>query len=289
LPGIRSAVIWGDGAVGKGLAVTLSRNLRVFLAGPPGSGRGLLRLNSIGSYTGSISVDKIEQGDSVHCDYCIVCVKAFDLGFVSGSAMESTDGYCICVSNGMGLEREWGPGWKDRVEPAVLTAGFCLRDENTVEISEGEVTASSGGLAEELFGMGSLELAVTMDMDSLRWAKWLANSVINPLGALSGLRNDQIIGAGLGTVVDALSSELAAVIPEEFRLSAIDEAGRMLKFLLHKSTNICSMLQDIHAHRRTEIDFLTGLYESHLRGTFPTAAAVTGLVRARSGLVQSSL
>jgi ketopantoate reductase len=42
------------------------------------------------------------------------------------------------------------------------------------------------------------------------------------------------------------------------------------------------MLQDILAGRRTEIDFLTGFHEKQLQDKCPTAASVTGLIRARA-------
>ena len=278
----RSVIIWGDGAVGKGLAVALSSYLDILIAGPPGSGRGRIKLESSGACSGRAAVEKVESGDSIHCDYCIVALKAYDLKCAAKHVISSSDGRCICITNGMGLEKEWGESWEEGVEPAVLTAGFHLLHNDFIEIAEGDLYVSSGGRAYDLFRESSLHLVLTDEMEIVRWSKWLTNSVINPLGALSGLRNNQLLEAGLGTAADTLFTELTEVIPTDLRVVVVSKARDMLDFLLESSPNRCSMLQDILAGRRTEIDFLTGLHKKQPRGTYSIAASVTDLVRARA-------
>jgi len=96
-----------------------------------------------------------------------------------------------------------------------------------------------------------------------------------------------LLNAGLSPTVDVLFTELTRVIPEHLRSDAVKNAREMLENLLTSSSNKCSMLQDVTARRRTEIDFLTGLIEKRLRDVCPTAAAVTDLVRALSPDVMS--
>lgn len=278
----RSVIIWGDGAVGKGLAVALSSSFSVFLAGPHRSGRGSIELTSSGAFSGKGIIEKIESGDYIHCDYCVVALKAYDLGYAANHAMASTDGRCICITNGMGLEEEWGESWNERVETAVLTAGFHLLDRYSVEISEGDLIVSSGGTASDLFRESFLHVVPTFEMDIVRWSKWLVNSVINPLGALSSLRNNQLLKAGLGTVIDTLFLELVGVIPADMRNAASVKAAEMMDFLLESQPNMCSMLQDVLSGRRTEIDYLTGLYRRKLKDECPTATIVSDLVSARA-------
>jgi len=182
----------------------------------------------------------------------------------------------------MSLEDAWGESWEERVEPAVLTAGFNFQDDDSVETAEGDLIVTSGGAAEKLFSESSLHIVPTDDMDIVRWSKWLVNSVINPVGALSGLRNNQLLEGGLGRVTDALFTELVEVIPAVLRDAAAEKARNMMNILLESSPNMCSMLQDVRAGRRTEIDFLTGLYEKHLWERYPTAAFITDLIEART-------
>jgi len=288
VPGNKSVVIWGDGAVGKGLAVALSGFWNVFLAGPLGSGTGKMKLESNGVFPGEAVIDKIETGEAVHCDYCVVALKAYDLKSAAEPAMKSTDGRCICLSNGMGLEKEWGVSWEERVEPAVLTAGFYLRDSNFVETTQGDLIVSSGGEAEKLFQESPFKVVPTAEMEIVRWSKWLTNSVINPLGAISQKKNNQLLEAGLGTVADKLFIELVEVIPESIRVSAKEKASEMLDFLLNSSSNRCSMLQDILEGRKTEIDFLTGLCEKQFGQRCPAASVLTDMVKAVSLRISSS-
>ena len=283
MPGnIDRVLIWGDGAVGTGLAVVLSRSLDVVLIGPPGSGRGKIRLESKGEFSGEATVDKLEAGDDVNGRHCVVAVKAFDLKDVASLAESSTSNRCICLTNGMGLEDEWGDSWSKRVEPAVLTAGFLLMDQRLVDTASGSLIVSSGGSARSMFKDCGIPIEITDNMETVRWAKWLVNSVINPISALAGLRNNQLRHAGLSSLINNLFRELVQVIPFDYREAAEEEASVMLDFLLSSSGNRSSMLQDIDANRRTEIDFLTGLHEKRLPGECPTAAAVTDLVRARA-------
>lgn len=274
--------IWGDGAVGTGLAVALSPLFEVTLVGPPGSGRGRRELESTGAFPGTASVDRVESNDGVRALHCLVAVKAYHISSVAGPALDSTDGKCVCLSNGMGLEKEWGVSPGERVEPAILTAGFGLTGENTVETFPGTVTVSSGGEAESIFSGSVIPVVRTDSMEVMRWGKWLVNSVINPLGAITGLRNSELLDAGLGDSVEVLFSELIAVVPPEHRQAAGRKALELMKELLSSSFNRCSMLQDIRAERRTEIDFLTGLCRDLPRAECPAALCVAALVKAMS-------
>lgn len=277
-----SLVIWGDGAVGTGLAVVLSPRFEVTLVGPPGSGRGRRELESTGAFPGTASVNKVESGDGVHASHCLVAVKAYHISSVAGPAMDSADGKCVCLSNGMGLEEEWGEAWKERVEPAILTAGFGLTGENRVETFPGRLTLSPGGASESVFAGSGIPVVPTDSMEVMRWGKWLVNSVINPIGAITGLRNSELLDAGLGDTIEVLFRELIEVVPPEHRPAAGREALKMMKELLSSSFNRCSMLQDLEAERRTEIDFLTGLCRDLPQADCPAALCLTGLVRAMS-------
>lgn len=277
-----SLAIWGDGAVGTGLAVALSPRYEVTLVGPPGSGRGRRELESTGAFPGTASVNKVESNDGFHARHCLVAVKAYHISSVAGPAMDSTGGKCVCLSNGMELEKEWGEGWRERVEPAILTAGFGLTGENRVETFPGTVTVFPDGEAQSVFAGSGIPVVPTDSMEVMRWGKWLVNSVINPLGAITGLRNSELLDAGLGDSVEVLFSEMIAVVPPEHRPAAGRKALEMMKDLLSSSSNRCSMLQDLKAERRTEIDFLTGLCRDLPRAECPAALCVTGLVKAMS-------
>jgi 2-dehydropantoate 2-reductase len=281
----KSLVIWGDGAVGTGLAVTLSSFYETTLIGPPGSGRGIISAEVCGALTGIGSFRKAESDDGHIADHCLVAVKAYHLQSVSGPAMKSTVDRCICLCNGMGLEEQWGAGeWAERVEPAILTLGFLLSRANLVEVSPGSIIVQEGGTGEKVFGIGRLPLQSTPDIQIVRWAKWLVNSIINPLGAITGLCNRDLADAGLRPTIGRLARELAQILPYEYRADARSLSDLMLSELLEESANRSSMLQDISNGRETEIDYLTGLAGMRIPGACPSAETLTELVRAISSL-----
>ena len=225
-------------------------------------------------------VNRLEAGDTVSGDACIVAVKSYDLPDVSGPASAAAPGPCICFTNGMGLERLWGAGWGSEVEPAILTAGFHLVRPGLVNSHPGEVMVSEGGSAEIIFSRIGIELRSVQDMETMRWAKWLVNSVINPLGALTGTVNNGLGDLGLTPWIQRLFHELLQRIPPSSRDRASVEARGMLEHLLTESGNRCSMLQDIEAGRRTEIDCLTGLLPEGTGDHGPLAGLLTALVGA---------
>jgi len=275
-------VIWGDGAVGSGLSVTLSLNgHEIELIGPPGSGRGEREISSTGAIRGKATVIHHESTDPVRGDVCIVAVKAYTLAEISSSALTSAD-KILCVCNGMGLDEAWGSRTSDVVEYVVLTMGFRLGSSTSVVVSPGMIFTSDQGDAADLFDSARLSIVRVKSIEAVRWAKWLVNSVLNPLGAITGLRNNQLSGPDLDQVISVLFAELEVVIPDEYRQYSVPLAIEMLEHLTRESGNRCSMLQDLQGSRRTEIDFLTGLAEKKLPGRCPTAFAVSALVRALS-------
>jgi len=275
-------VIWGDGAVGSGLSVALSRNGHgIDLIGAPGSGRGKREISSTGAIQGKATVIHHESTDPVMGDVCIVAVKAYTLADISSSALSSAD-RILCVCNGMELGEAWGGRTSDVVEYVVLTMGFYLLSSVMVEVSPGKVFASEQGDAADLFDSARLSTVRVKSIETVRWAKWLVNSILNPLGAITGLRNNQLPGPDLDQVISVLFAELEDVIPDGYRQKAVPMAGEMLEYLMRESGNRCSMLQDLKGTGRTEIDFLTGLAEKKLPGKCPTAFAVSNLVRALS-------
>ena len=268
--------------MGRGLAVALSKGLRTVLVGPPGTGRGVIAISCTGAFPGSADVERVESGDRIHADHCIVAVKAHQLSEVAGHASRSTEGPCICITNGMGLEREWGPSWKTRVEPAILTAGFRLESPDRVVTSPGGLIAAKDGEAAGVFVSSPIPLSITDRMETFRWGKWIVNSIINPLGAICRLPNHRLLEAGLDGVVERMFEELLSAVPGDLRAEAGGHGLDMLRDLLRNSNNRCSMLQDLEAGRRTEIDHMTGLCLELSRADCPVCSCVTSLLKAVS-------
>ncbi len=247
-----TVIVAGDGAVGISAAVALSTSGRVVLAGPPGTRTGVERFSVEEAGEAELlhtGIDAVEvRGDVV------TALKAYSIREAASFISRFLRGRVVCLSNGMGLEEEWGTV-APMVEYAVLTAGFRKTSETSVSMTPGELYCSAGGIAQALFGTTFISTVPVKDMEIMRWAKWYANSIINPLGALSRLPNDRITSSPMAGYIDPLRRELARVMPSE---EALEKGEEMLTWLLRHSSNRCSMLQDLDNGNETEIEFLTG-------------------------------
>ena len=274
---MHSVIVVGDGAVGTAVAVTLSTlNNIVILAGP----RGTPERRSIFSTAGFLNhsaeithtaIDRIRDRGTV-----VVALKANSIRNAVSDIRNICAGDLICLSNGMGLDAEWGE-FASEVDYAVLSIGFRKTGPFTVNVSDGLVYCSSGGAAAGMFGSSRLSTLEVPDIDTFRWAKWYANSIINPIGALSGLENNRLAGAGLRPLIDILAKEVSQLLPSA---DALSEGNRILEWLLKNSPNRCSMLQDREKGQPTEIDFLTGLCMKKLPDKCPTALVLISLIKA---------
>tara|TARA_Y100000766_G_C18866187_1_gene585851 strand:- start:980 stop:1588 length:609 start_codon:yes stop_codon:yes gene_type:complete len=99
----------------------------------------------------------------------------------------------------------------------------------------------------------------TEDISRSIWQKLLINIAINPICAISGVRNGALSEGDLWEQSQELLKESISVA----QASGIDITGSEMQNLLIEvvdstSQNRCSMLQDLMAGRKTEIDSLCG-------------------------------
>lgn len=99
----------------------------------------------------------------------------------------------------------------------------------------------------------------TPDISKAVWQKLLINIAINPICSISGVRNGALLENDLWEQSQEILQESLSVA----RASGINITGPEIQNLLIEvveatSGNRCSMLQDLMAGRRTEIDSLCG-------------------------------
>ncbi|MDI6855156.1 MAG: 2-dehydropantoate 2-reductase [Candidatus Thermoplasmatota archaeon] len=113
----------------------------------------------------------------------------------------------------------------------------------------------------KIFKSADIETKITKNIVRAVWLKTIINACINPLTALTGLRNGAI-----------LSDRLLRALAEEICKESIKVANKFgnFKFCYSKviknvfevakatKNNKSSMLQDIESGKRTEIDFING-------------------------------
>lgn len=271
---MHSITVVGDGAVGTAVAVALSSKYPVVLAGPPGSGSETERFSVTGALEASAELQHMPINRITDRSLVIAALKSFDIAGAVPFISRFAEGRPICLSNGMGLESAWGNLFP-QVDYAVLTAGFRKTSAETVTVTPGEFFCTPDSMCIDLFSDLFVPVHVTECIEDIRWAKWYTNSIVNPLGALTGLSNNLLESSEMGHLIPVLEKELKAFAPSE---QAVQLGRDMLRWILKHSSNRCSMLQDLDAGNRTEIDFLTGR-AVHFS---PAARMLSNMVKART-------
>ncbi len=208
-------------------------------------------------------------------DVGIVAVKAYD----TASAVEvlyrglSRRGVAVTVQNGIGpleaLEERFGV---ERAAAAVTYYGAMRVSDNTVRFTGGagvyigqrvEISERAepllGWLVDRLRDAGLNAILVDRSIEPWRWDKLIVNAGINPVTALTSAPNYIVVRsewakklavslAGEGAKV---ARALGIPLPRDPEKAVVETAEAT-------AYNRSSMLQDIEAGRRTEVDYING-------------------------------
>jgi len=308
--------IWGAGSVGLGLATTLAREASPLLV----IGRDVETRHAIerdGLERLGIFDDRRIAPDLLHMDanpevlvdagpeWVLVCTKAFSTVDIA-AALEAFHERVpertklVLCQNGWGNETPFLSFWpRERLFHARVITGFHRRAPNRVEVTAhaspiafGSVFGHElGSLAEVAARIdeGGIPAETVADMRGVLWAKMLYNCALNPLGALAGRRYGELtenpttralveeVIREIFAVLDAAGISVAWSEPEDYARHFHDEL--IPPTAQHES----SMLQDLRAGRRTEIDALCGAVErlgQEVDVATPVVSGLAALVRA---------
>lgn len=204
------------------------------------------------------------------CAFGIVATKSLHTRAAVEAARHALrDAAVVSVQNGIGNEEVVAEVLPRVVRGSIITAGAVTAPGTVRYDAPGdswfgpfEPSPATAGEIERLAALlteGGLRTHALADARGPQWTKVVFNAATSPLAALTGLTVGQVCtDPGLRAQVDALIDEALAVCaaagivllrePAESVREAIDEA------FWHKP----SMLQDVLAHRATEVDVLNG-------------------------------
>ena len=206
------------------------------------------------------------------CDFGIVATKAMHTSAAITETAHAFAGGCVAtVQNGLGNEEALAEQVARVIRGTTFPAGKIVAPGHVQWDVKGDTTFGPfepapapieevERLADVCTRAGMPATAVS-DARGPQWRKVIFNASTNPIGALTGLTHGRVCeDPALRALVSALVDEGKAVAaaqgieldadPEEL----IDHAARPDVAYDHKA----SMLQDVEAHRRTEIDYLNG-------------------------------
>ena len=205
--------------------------------------------------------------DCAGARYALVLVKSWQTQRAAEQLAEclAENGIALSLQNGMGnreiLRQVLG---EDRVALGSTTTGASLMAPGTVRAGgEGAISLSTHPqlklLAEHLSNAG-FSVHFEEDIDSLIWSKLVINAAINPLTALLGIANGQLLTNPSARQLSAqLAKEVAAVAAAKgVRLNFNDPVLAAEDVARRTSANHSSMWQDVQRSAPTEIEAICG-------------------------------
>jgi len=209
-------------------------------------------------------------------DLILVAVKSYDTAEAARSILPSIsqDTTILTIQNGLGnIETLAGIVGGSRVVGGVTTqASTLLKTGEVFHAAKGVTVVGelSGEFSErvlmiaETFSRCGIEVEVTSKIHSAVWLKTLVNAGINPLSALTGLKNGQLleIPEVREFMVQAVLEGVRVAERLKVDLGGVDPVELMLKIAETTYHNRSSMLQDVLRGKRTEIEAVNGALAS---------------------------
>ena len=232
-------------------------------------------------------------------DVAIIATKATGLrGALEALAGSFSDATMMTVLNGLGAEeivREHGE-WPI-VSAVTFMSGtrhsdthveYILDTETWLGPYENSPFERVQEIADLIVAAG-LEAEALPDLRPAQWSKLVFNAAVNPVAALTGLPHDPHFAAegepaDLGHLVHGLVDEGKAVA-KAAGIELHDDPWEMNVLATQRGwAHYPSMLEDVDAHRQTEIELITGslIREAERHGVpVPLHTLLYGLVQAK--------
>lgn len=312
----RRVAIVGPGAVGLGLATALhASDVEIHLLARPGSEASAALAGGFGrsGIFGEVQVpaeavqlhDNLDSLIEIDPDATLVCTKTTATASLStplGSALGRTprESPLVICHNGWGSAEQFAAHLvPQRVFSARVITGFRRPEPARVEITVHAEPIHVGSLFGadvgplawlcEAVDAGGLPCATSPDIAADLLAKLLYNGLLNPLGALVGVPYGVLAERrDTRTTMEAIAREIFTVLDAAGLRTHWPNAGAYLEtffgdLLPSTAAHESSMLQDLRAGRRTEVDAISGAVVAlgrHHDVSTPLNEALTTLIAA---------
>ena len=238
------------------------------------------------------SASASDLGDA---DLVIVACKGGDLEALAASLEGAFAGATVMtVQNGLGAEEIVAAHGDWPLLSAVTFMSGTRHDDGHVEYVLDTATwigPNRGTSAEdaesvaELIRSSGLEAEAFGDLRPAQWSKLIFNATVNAVAAMTGLPHDFHYAEGLlGELVHDLVDEGKAVAASAGVALREDPWEMNVHATTHGHAHYPSMLEDVTAHRPTEIDLISGslVREADRHGVaVPLHTAMVALVRGK--------
>lgn len=206
------------------------------------------------------------------CDLVIIFVKAYDTEEATRNSLPLTGKKTVWLTlqNGLGnIERMGKIVGKDRVVGGITYQGATVLEAGRVRHAGcgktviGEIDGKESERIKhisDIFNQAGIDTEISDNIEGVLWGKLLINAVINPLTAITRVRNGQLLESPFLKETMNLIVEEAIRVPlkKGIRLPYQKVFEKVEESCQTSRDNISSMLQDILRKKRTEVDFING-------------------------------
>jgi 2-dehydropantoate 2-reductase len=204
-------------------------------------------------------------------DSCIITAKSWANNAIAQKIKNnlSLDASILLFQNGIRIEESFLKHNEQWSITRALTSLAAYREDRTVAFETNVGETRIGGINHQnkqvmkfwnkmLTNIG-LNIEVSNDILREIWLKSIVNCSILPLGAITGLKNGEVIKDQiLNKIIHDIIGEILSVIKDEIAIT-FDEAYSLTNHIVSQTADHkCSMLQDVERGVKTEIDSLNG-------------------------------
>ena len=236
----------------------------------------VLGLGAIGTLVartldGRVALTRVDRtkapldGHNGTVDIAVVATKSQGTAWAAETAKRvlAKDGTVLTIQNGLGHRERLATVLGDeRVAVGVIYVGAALEGEDLRTTGPGRVELGRAPHVDELAAAltaGGMTATVVDDPWPAVWRKLVGNAAVNPVSALVGVTNGELLDHLASRIVDAAAREAARVASAEGVAIADGEALRIWRSMAEvTAANRSSMLQDVRNGRPTEIDWING-------------------------------
>ncbi|WP_436928624.1 ketopantoate reductase family protein [Halosimplex halobium] len=284
-------LVFGAGSLGSLLGGLLARAHDVTLVGrdPHVERVRTEGLQLTGEYTERVEPAAATAVPDERFDLAVVAVKAFDTPVAAEALATAELDAVLSVQNGLGNEATLAGGLDAAVLAGTCTYGARLTEPGVVECTgRGEVTLGppDGGESPVAESVGAalraagVETTVAADMPRRCWEKLAVNAGINAVTALARVENGAVVDGPAGEPARRAAREAARVAREQgVDLPEATAVGAVERVAAATSANRSSMLQDVEAGKRTEVDAVNGAVVDRAEAAVPVNETLAALVR----------
>ncbi len=205
-------------------------------------------------------------------DLVLVIVKSYDTAGAINSVKKllNPNGVVLTLQNGVGNFEILNEYFSGRVLLGITTIGamtvakgvFRHTGKGPIHFGEadGTVRERTRQVADVLKRMNAGDVEITTNAMGSVWSKVIINAAINAPGTLLRVRNGDLPSTQEGRkLISEVVQECKKIIDAKaIQLIFDDPEARVLAVCEGTAPNLNSMLQDVIAGRRTEIDFING-------------------------------